>query len=214
MLLSCLFTIELNVIHSKFFLKIDLSLLSFVMPVIAGLLFGYILATNKVLSDQLSQLAYTDPLTKAYNRLHFNNFVNSEIDKVNRYGGTFSIIFFDLDHFKQVNDTAGHPAGDLVLQQVSEIVSNTNRSSDIFARYGGEEFIIMAAATDIKGAYDHAQRLRWDIEQHPFSVGRVTCSFGVTEFRPGSDTLSTLIERTDSALYEAKSSGRNCVARR
>ena len=209
--LACLFTAELNVVHARFLLNIDLSAESFIMPTAAGILFGYLLAKNKLLREQLAMMAYTDPLTHIYNRLHFNTFLEAEIGKTRRYGGTFSIIFFDIDHFKQINDKHGHGAGDHVLQDITRIISQSNRGSDIFARYGGEEFIVLAASTDIKGAYDHAQRLRKDIEQHVFSIGRVTSSFGVTEFKPKTDTMATLIERADTALYQAKDQGRNCV---
>lgn len=214
MFLSCLFTAELNVIHSKFLLDIELTPLSFVMPVAAGMLFGCLLAHIKLLSDQMTKMAYTDSLTHIYNRLHFNHFLEAEIDKVKRYGGTFSIIFLDLDHFKMINDTYGHSVGDKILQDVSSIIASANRISDIFARYGGEEFIVLTASTNIKGAYEHAQRLKKEVEQHQFSIGRVTCSFGVTEFIPGVDTMLSLIERVDAALYDAKAEGRNCVMKR
>lgn len=214
MFLSCLFTAELNVIHSKFLLGIDLTPLSFIMPIAAGILFGYFLARIKLLSDQMSEMAYTDSLTGTYNRLHFNKFLESEINKVKRYGGTFSIIFFDLDCFKQINDTHGHIVGDKILREVAEIISNANRSSDILARYGGEEFIILTASTNITGAYEHALRLKEDIEQYPFTIGEVTSSFGVTEFIPETDNMSSLIARADAALYDAKAKGRNCVVKR
>ena len=212
--LSCLFTIELNVIHSRFLLDIELTPMAFIVPVAAGIMFGFLLAHIKLLSDQMTEMAYTDVLTDIYNRLHFNDFMEAEIDKVKRYGGTFSVIFFDLDHFKQINDTHGHNVGDNILKEVTAIVKDANRASDIFARYGGEEFVILTASTNIKGAYDHAQRLKTDIETHQFSIGRVTCSFGVTEFLPGTDTMTTLLERADAALYDAKAEGRNCVMKR
>ncbi len=212
--LSCLFTIALNIIHSKFIVDIDITAVSFIAPVAAGIIFGYLLAHNKLLSDQMTEMAYTDSLTHIYNRRHFNHFLVAEIDKVKRYGGRFSIIFFDLDHFKQINDTHGHLVGDNILKEVTAIISSANRSSDIFGRYGGEEFIILAASTNIKGAYEHAQRLKQDVEKYQFSVGRVTCSFGVTEFIPETDSLSTLINRADAALYDAKAKGRNCVMKR
>jgi diguanylate cyclase (GGDEF)-like protein len=211
--LSCVFTAELNIIHSKFIVGIELTPTSYIMPTAAGILFGYLMAQIKVLSDQMTRMAYTDSLTHIYNRLHFNHFLDAEIDKVKRYGGTFSIIFFDLDHFKQINDTHGHLVGDKILEEVSAIIGKANRSSDIFARYGGEEFVILTASTNIEGAYDHAKRLKQDVEQHQFSIGRVTSSFGVTEFIPETDTLSSLIERADKALYEAKAKGRNCVVK-
>jgi len=129
-----------------------------------------------------------------------------------RYGGTFSIIFFDLDHFKKVNDNFGHLVGDGVLEQITEIVSKANRSADIFARYGGEEFIILTPETDLSGASIHAERLRNDIEKFNFqTIGHITSSFGVTEFNAEKDTPETLFDRVDKALYRAKNYGRNRV---
>lgn len=212
--LSCMFTAELNIVHSKFIIGTEITAASFIMPVFAGIMFGYLLAHNRMLSDQMTEMAYTDSLTGLYNRLHFNHYLESEIDKAKRYGGKLSIIFFDLDHFKQINDSHGHVAGDNILKEIALIISKANRSSDIFGRYGGEEFIIVATSTNIKGAYDHARRLKKDVEQHQFCIGRVTCSFGVTEFIPETDTLSTFIERADAALYDAKAAGRNCVMKR
>ena len=124
----------------------------------------------------------------------------------------FSIIFFDLDFFKNVNDKYGHLVGDEVLEKVTEIVSKANRSADIFARYGGEEFIIMTPETDISGALIHAERLRNDIENYDFdTVGNITSSFGVAEFDPENDDVERLLERADKALYIAKEYGRNRV---
>lgn len=214
MLLSCLFTAGLNIVHSKLMLNIELTPLSFLMPTAAGILFGYLLARVRLLSNMMTEMAYTDSLTNTYNRLHFNHILEAEIDKVKRYGGTFSVIFFDLDHFKLINDSHGHVIGDKVLEEISAVIARANRSSDLFARYGGEEFIILAGSTNIKGAYDHALRLKRDMEQHQFCVGRVTCSFGVTEFIAGTDNSDTLMERVDAALYKAKANGRNCVVKR
>ena len=211
MLLACLFTAELNVVHAKFILGIELSYISFIMPTFAGILFGYLLARIKLLGDQLKEVAYTDSLTGIYNRLHFTRLMDAETDKVKRYGGQLSVIFLDIDHFKQINDTHGHATGDVVLKEFTDIISSANRSSDIFARYGGEEFIILATSTGIEGATEHAQRLKQDIEQHRFKIGRVTSSFGVAELDPSSDDSESLIDRADKALYQAKSDGRNCV---
>jgi len=210
--MSCFITAVLNVIHTVYVLKINFSAASFIIPVIAGLLFGYMLAHIKVLSERLSTIAYTDSLTHIYNRLHFAHFLDSEIDKVRRYGGTFSIIFFDLDYFKDVNDNFGHLAGDEVLEKVTEIVAKANRSADIFARYGGEEFIILTPETNLSGALIHAERLRNDIEQYEFDgVGHISSSFGVTEFNAEKDDVDSLLERADKALYMAKEYGRNRV---
>ena len=210
--LSCLFTVVLNIFHSIYFLKIELTAASFVIPIFAGLLYGLMFAQIKALSTQLRNVAYTDSLTKIYNRLHFAHFLDAEIDKVKRYGGKFSIIFFDLDHFKEVNDNYGHLVGDNVLAGVTEIVSKANRSADIFARYGGEEFIILAPETDLSGALIHAERLRNDIEKFEFkTAGHITSSFGVAEFNAETDSIETLLERADKALYMAKEYGRNRV---
>ena len=211
--LACIFTAEVNIVHAKFVLGIKLSYTSFIMPTFAGILFGYLLARVKLLSNQLKEIAYTDSLTEIYNRLHFNRLLDAEMDKAKRYNGQLSIIFFDIDYFKQINDTYGHPTGDLVLKEVTTVISSANRSSDIFARYGGEEFVILTASTDADGAVEHAQRLRNDIEKHNFKSGHVTASFGVTEFDSASDNQESLLERADKALYQAKSDGRNCVRR-
>jgi diguanylate cyclase (GGDEF)-like protein len=210
--ISCLFTAGLNIIHAEFLLNIALTPEAFIAPVFAGLLFGYLLARIKLLQEQMSLVAYTDPLTNIYNRLHFGHFLDAEIDRVKRYGGTFSIIFFDIDQFKRINDEFGHLVGDEVLKNVAVVVQKANRSADIFARYGGEEFIILTPATDISGARVHAERLRRDIEEHPYSeIGSLTCSFGVAEYRPDEDDVASLFKRADAALYSAKQQGRNRV---
>lgn len=210
--LSSFFTAILNIIHTKFVLKIEFTATAFVIPLLAGILFGAMLAHIKILSEQLGKLAFTDSLTHIYNRLHFAHFLDAEIDKVKRYGGTFSIIFFDLDYFKDVNDNYGHLVGDTVLEEITKIVSSANRSADIFARYGGEEFIILTPETDLNGALIHAERLRNDIEKFEFqTVGHVTSSFGVTEFKAETDTVESLLDRVDKALYLAKEYGRNRV---
>ena len=210
--ISCLFTSGLNIIHAEYMLNIALTPRAFIAPLFAGLLFGYLLARIKLLQEQMSLMAFTDPLTSIYNRLHFSNFLESEIDRVKRYGGTFSIIFFDLDHFKKINDEYGHLAGDNVLKEVSVLVGKANRSADIFARYGGEEFIILTPSTDMAGAIVHAERLRNDIENYRFSdIGHLTCSFGVAEFIPETDDMPSIFKRADTALYNAKHLGRNRV---
>ncbi len=210
--ISCLFTSGLNIIHAEYMLNIPLTPQAFIAPIFAGLLFGYLLARIKLLHEKMSLMAFTDPLTNIYNRLHFSNFLDAEIDRVTRYGGTFSVIFFDLDRFKEINDEYGHLAGDEVLKEVAQVVQNANRNADIFARYGGEEFIILAPATDTAGARIHAERLRRDIENHRFNgIAKLTCSFGIAEFQPNHDDVTSLFRRADAALYNAKKNGRNRV---
>lgn len=209
---SCFLTAILNIIHTVYFLKIEFITVSFIIPLFTGLLFGLMLAHIKILSSKLSMMAYTDSLTHIYNRLHFTNFLEAEIDKIKRYGGKFSIIFFDLDHFKDVNDNFGHLVGDKILEKITEIVSRANRNPDIFARYGGEEFIILTPETDLNGAFIHAERLRKDIEKYKFkAIGHLTSSFGVAEFNSETDSADKILERVDRALYRAKERGRNRV---
>ena len=211
-LFSCVLTAALNVLHSTFILRIPLTPQSFIIPVFAGALFGLMLAQINMLRRRLGEMAYTDPLTGITNRIQFNRFLEAEMEKTRRYGGVFSIIFFDIDHFKHINDEYGHLTGDRILRELTERVHHANRSSDIFARYGGEEFIILATATDLHGAELHAERLRTEISESVFSGDiHVSCSFGVTEFDPENDNATSLINRADAAMYAAKHDGRNKV---
>lgn len=209
--LAIAFTATLNVIHTHFFLSAELNAVSFIVPTLAGISFGYLLARIKLLSNQLQELAFTDDLTGIFNRLHLNHLLNIEIEKIKRYGGQLSIIFFDIDHFKSINDIHGHPTGDIILQELTAVISKANRNTDIFARYGGEEFIILTLSTNIEGAMEHAERLNQSIEKYDFLIGQVTASFGVANFQIDTDTQKTFLERVDQALYQAKSDGRNCV---
>ena len=171
---------------------------------------------NKVLIDQqcrqLEKMSMRDHLTQAANRRYFQEVSSAEIDRANRYGTSLSIAIFDLDHFKSINDTYGHNMGDAVLIEISKIVSKNKRKSDLFARWGGEEFLLLSPQTDLDGMAAMAEKLRSTIEANTFSHGgRLTTSFGVTQYRPG-ETLEEFINRSDRALYRAKKMGRNRVA--
>jgi len=162
--------------------------------------------TNKII-----RLAEHDALTGIYNRVKLNNLFPDFIYNANRYDKDFAIILFDIDHFKKINDTFGHNVGDSVLIELTYLIKNLLRDKDIFVRWGGEEFIIVLQFASISDASKLASRLRKKLEEHVFlHVGKVTCSFGVTEFRDG-DTQMILLERADEALYEAKDRGRNRV---
>jgi len=162
--------------------------------------------TNKVI-----KLAEHDALTGIYNRVKLNTLFPDFIYNANRYDKDFAVILFDIDHFKNINDTYGHNVGDSVLIELTYMIKNLLRDNDIFVRWGGEEFIVVLQVASISDASKLASRLRRNLEEHPFlHVGRVTCSFGVTEFRDG-DTQMILLERADEALYEAKDNGRNRV---
>ncbi len=160
---------------------------------------------------KLQLVATTDPLVKIPNRLKFDSVLNKTIDNFNKTGKTFSLIFFDIDHFKSINDTYGHKTGDKILVELAKLVSSFIRKSDTFARWGGEEFAIILPGADINKAYEIAQKIRESIEKHQFPFeGKVTCSFGVTEVKRG-DTPNSIVARADKALYEAKERGRNRV---
>ncbi|MBF0235302.1 MAG: diguanylate cyclase [Desulfamplus sp.] len=150
-----------------------------------------------------------DPLTKLYNRRIFKLLISQEMSKFRRYGKIFSIIFIDLDHFKNVNDTFGHDAGDIVLKETANILRKKIREADFPARWGGEEIIILLPETDLQGAVAVAEKLRFDIADFEFpKVGHVTASFGVASIK---DTEESLLSDADKALYEAKQTGRNRV---
>ena len=152
-----------------------------------------------------------DYLTGTFNRKKFFDELSKEIDRVERYKQKLSIFMFDIDHFKAVNDTFGHQTGDSVLQQISAIVQQAIRKTDIFARYGGEEFVVLMPGTPANGARDIAERLRSEIEKHKFPHGSVvTCSFGVAEITE-SDNADSFLNKADIALYNAKDNGRNRV---
>lgn len=210
-LLSCFLTASLNGIHS-YIIDIAIEPGSFIIPVLAGCIFGYLLAKNKLLSNHLKILAHTDMLTGVLNRTMFEKLLNREILKASRYENPFSVIFIDIDHFKNVNDQYGHPVGDQVLSDFSQLLRQLNRSSDVTARYGGEEFIILSIGSTINETITHAERLRNSVAEHAFdTVSHITCSLGITQFKKGEDTAGSLLKRADEALYDAKQNGRNRV---
>ncbi len=169
------------------------------------------ISERKRLDDKLKRLATTDVLTGAYNRIGFDEIIEREMESAKRYRKPLSVILFDIDHFKRVNDTFGHHTGDAVLRQLAKIVRNTVRKVDYFIRWGGEEFLIVSEETDGGQARIMAERLRKRVEEHVFGeAGRITISCGVAEFG-GEDTENTLLKRADDALYRAKRQGRNRV---
>ncbi len=159
--------------------------------------------------DQVEQAASTDRLTGAWNRRRFEEAVLPEIALAQRRRNPLSLLMFDLDHFKRVNDTYGHGAGDTVLAGTAQTVRMHLRASDSLVRWGGEEFLVMTPATRLEGALGLAEKLRAAVEAIDFpGVGRVTMSLGVSEYAIG-EGLKEWIERTDQALYRAKGEGRN-----
>jgi diguanylate cyclase (GGDEF)-like protein len=170
---------------------------------------------NARLFEELRNLAVTDSLTGCMNRRRFMEIIETEIDRSARYAAPFSVIIFDLDRFKDVNDSHGHAAGDAVLKAIVSVSRKRLRNSDFMARYGGEEFVIGLPDTALAGAAALAERLRADLEAGSVRVEDgsdivQTASFGVA-CRADGEGLDGLLGRADAALYRAKDSGRNKV---
>ncbi|WP_296700301.1 diguanylate cyclase [Thiocapsa sp. UBA6158] len=164
-----------------------------------------------IANAELRQLASTDALTGAWNRRHFEQTAAAEIARIQRYGEPLSLILFDIDHFKSINDNCGHQMGDQVLAELTQRVRSTLRASDLLARWGGEEFVVMMPHCGETEAMHLAERIRTLVGTRPFgTIGTVTASFGVAQFAPGQ-TLDAWFKRVDDALYRAKEGGRNRV---
>ena len=160
---------------------------------------------------ELVHLASTDKMTGLYNRAKLDEALNMEMERSRRYGHPLGVILMDIDHFKKINDTYGHPVGDDVLIKLAKLLDHNTRITDTLGRWGGEEFVIISPHTDRAGVIHLAENLRHNIEAHTFeSVGRQTASFGVTLLRD-EDTAASVIKRADDALYSAKAEGRNRV---
>lgn len=155
--------------------------------------------------------AQVDFLTTLANRTRGYDTLLKEIERAERYGTIFTIILLDLDHFKIINDTYGHPTGDVVLREFAAFISKHIRNTDQLCRWGGEEFLILLPHNDLRSGHLKAEHLRTLIKNRAFHKNlRITSSFGVTTFYP-RDSPSTILERADAALYRAKANGRNCV---
>lgn len=169
----------------------------------------YVVIFNDI--STMQNLTMKDPLTQIPNRLHFSMVYQHEINVAQRNEKSLGIIFFDIDHFKDVNDTYGHLAGDRVLQEIADAVRQRIRRSDIVARWGGEEFVILLPQSELDEAINVAEMLRSVISEKYFEgVGTITCSFGVAGLEENEDA-EHLLNRADQLLYEAKNSGRNRV---
>ncbi len=171
--------------------------------------------------EELRRLAMTDALTGLFNRRHFNQVAEEELGRALRYQRPLSVMVFDIDHFKRVNDTFGHNSGDRVLVMLARIIREVLRTTEIAARYGGEEFIVLLPETPAPAAAAVAERLRGKIEEAVLQTERgpivVTASFGVSDILERSDTrvndqlLSEFISGADRAMYASKDAGRNRV---
>jgi len=168
-------------------------------------------------NSKLRELVFRDGLTGLYNHRYFQEMVDHEMERVIRFGSCFSLLMFDLDYFKRINDRYGHPVGDLVLKNIADTVSSGVRSSDIVARYGGEEFAAILPGADPTGLKVFAERLRRRVETLRTEVGedsiQVTISIGGTTYQPGVAKVDKfgVIDTADRALYQSKALGRNRV---
>lgn len=165
-------------------------------------------------NQMLARQAVTDQLTGIYNRVKFDDVIDMEMSRSIRLNSPLSMLIFDIDNFKQVNDRYGHHCGDRVIKTIADTVKVLLRKHDYFIRWGGEEFLILLPHTDGPNAAKLADRLRIEIEQCRIDNGdspvSVTCSFGVTSLRQGEDA-ENLTRRADDLLYKAKNSGRNRI---
>ena len=166
---------------------------------------------------QLEQLANRDELTGLYNYRYFREAFEMELSRCRRHRRVLSLLFADLDCFKQFNDRQGHLAGDALLATLGQLIMSMSRKSTIVARYGGEEFVLLAPDTDRQGALLYAEKLRSAVESYPFEGretqpgGRVTMGLGVATYPDHGTDVNSLIKYADDALYRGKNAGRNTV---
>jgi diguanylate cyclase (GGDEF)-like protein len=165
--------------------------------------------------EEIYRLMTVDALTQIFNRRYFNEALQREYNRSRRYGRALSLIAFDIDHFKQVNDTHGHLTGDNVLRQISAAVKPRLRREDVFARTGGEEFGVLLPEVGLEGARTTADKIRRIIESTPLKhddqLFSCTVSLGVATLGPADTIGEELYRRADERLYEAKQGGRNRV---
>ncbi len=163
---------------------------------------------------QAREVTQTDPLTFIYNRRAVIRELQDEVMRAERYNAHLSVSIIDVDYFKSINDSFGHPVGDAILQQVAHRLRDGIRHPDVVGRYGGEEFLIILPNSDIHAAAEQAARLGKMMREKPALVKehviQVTLSIGVAQLKNGKDTWETLLNRADNAMYEAKKKGRDC----
>jgi diguanylate cyclase (GGDEF)-like protein len=166
----------------------------------------------RTLTETMTHLAHIDPLIRVANRRELEATMAREKSRADRYKQPLALVMFDIDHFKQVNDTYGHEAGDAVLKEAACAMQGLLRASDLLGRWGGDEFLVIAPQTDAPQAGVLAERLRHGLSALVFEqVGGITGTFGVAEFHP-QEIAADWLKRADAALYAAKQAGRNCVA--
>ena len=167
-------------------------------------------------NEKLEIISQTDGLTGLFNRKAWEDLLNKEFDRLQRYEEKCSLIIFDIDHFKKVNDSYGHPAGDEVIKRVAEITQKCIRKTDFAGRYGGEEYVILLPHTPVASAEILAERIRKEIEAEIVNYEntsiKITVSFGLSEHNSSLKSATAWIDSADKALYESKENGRNQVS--
>ncbi|WP_304545864.1 sensor domain-containing diguanylate cyclase [Sulfurimonas microaerophilic] len=161
---------------------------------------------------EFEKLATTDILTDVYNRYSIMKQIEEEINRIKRKEEFLSLIMYDFDHFKNVNDNFGHDVGDYVLKETTKVISGVIREIDKIGRYGGEEFLILLPFSNLSNALEVAERIRDAVASHHFKdVGHITISLGVVEYKK-DESRKSLLKRVDEKMYESKHSGRNKIS--
>jgi len=169
----------------------------------------------KTANEKLSELALKDDLTTLYNSRFFQELMERELESAKRYANHLSLIMIDIDRFKKINDTYGHPEGNVVLRSIATLFKETIRKSDIAVRYGGEEFAIILPMTNLKTAFMCAEMIRKKVEKTAINIDnaslKITISLGIASYAPGEAniTIAEIIKEADKALYNSKQAGRN-----
>jgi diguanylate cyclase (GGDEF)-like protein len=178
---------------------------------------------ESIMADKIYRMATIDAGTQIYNKQYLMDSLESEFKFSKTYKRPLCVIYFDLDHFKKVNDTYGHGAGDIVLKECANLVKSVSRKDDILGRYGGEEFVVVLPNTDLKFAAELAERIRAAVAAHSFEFQveqdgqrravqhKQTISMGVAELQFTHQTMEQLLESADQKLYSSKQTGRNKV---
>jgi diguanylate cyclase (GGDEF)-like protein len=172
---------------------------------------GRVIGIERLIREKLLYLSIRDGLTGLYNFRFFNELLISEIKRSRRFKYTFALVIMDVDHFKVFNDRFGHHAGNLVLEKLARILTESLREADFLARYGGEEFCFILPRTSRAKAIEIVERIRLKISQESFQGHRVTASFGIASYPEDATNGIALIKKADAALYKAKREGRNRV---
>ncbi len=184
---------------------------------IGGTIFKFLSGNNieQAYHEELFNLAKVDGLTNIFNRRHFTSSLENETDRARRYNRELSLLMIDIDHFKSVNDTLGHRAGDYILKELVNIIVNRSRRVDCVCRFGGEEFAVILPEVDSMGAFKFAIMLKDAVSEHMFRFEQneihITVSIGVADNMECDQTPEELIETADRRLYLAKDRGRNRV---